>query len=143
MPLLGLLVVFGFALFVGVRICPTLSGVVLPPDPPLPPGPVTLRTHESKAVGEDEWLYATTLSGCDVARYYEQRLGDCTYDPDAACRLPGVDRPPLSPGEGTNVAQCYGKQAVGAYQVQWTVYISNNNPGRESTVFRVYREAGN
>jgi hypothetical protein len=142
MPLLGLVIAFLFALFVGARICPTLSAVVQPPDPPLPPGDSRLLLHESKGAGSDEWLYATTVSGCVVAKYYETRLGECTYDPDASCSAGSSGQQPI-PGSSSYVAQCHGKQAVGAYQVLWTVYISTNYPEKETTHFRVFREAGN
>ena len=142
MPLLGLVIAFLFALFVGARICPTLSAVVQPPDPPLPPGDSRLVLHESKGAGSDEWLYATTVSGCVVAKYYETHLGECTFDPDASCSVGTSQRQPV-PGSSSHVAQCYGKQSVGAYQVLWTVYISTNYPEKETTHFRVFREAGN
>ena len=33
MPMLGLVLAFLFAVFIGARICPTLYSIVLPPDP--------------------------------------------------------------------------------------------------------------
>jgi hypothetical protein len=141
MPLLGLLIAFAFALFVGARICPTLSGIVLPPSPPLPSGGATLLKHEGKGVGLDEWLYGTDQTGCAVAQYYERRFGACIYDPDASCQRGGAA--PLQPGVGMHVAQCTGSDTFGAYQVTWTVYISSGYAEQGKTHFRVFREVGN
>ena len=141
MPLLGLLIAFAFALFVGARICPTLSGIVLPPSPPLPSGATTLLAHEAKGVGLDEWLYGSEEEGCAIAQYYEKRFGACIYDPDASCQRGGA--PPIQPGVGTHIAQCTGSDTFGAYQVSWTVYISSGYAEQGKTHFRVIREVGN
>lgn len=142
-PLLGLLVAFLIALFVGVQIVPTLSAVIAPPNPPLPTtGTMTVLLREQKGAGLDEFLYGTDQKGCDVARFYESRLGDCTYDPDSACQTPGGTRP-IQPGLGQLVAQCTGTDSIGAYRLRWTVYISTGYTQGGQTHFRVVREVGN
>jgi hypothetical protein len=141
MPLVGLIIALLFAIFVGVRVVPTLSGVVLPPDPPLPAGAVSMLSHEGKGVGLDEWLYGTTRSGCQVARYYEQRFGYCLFDPDSNCERGGV--PPMQAGSSSFIARCDGKDTFGAYQATWTVYISSGYAEQGQTHFRVIREVGN
>jgi hypothetical protein len=141
-PLAGLFAAFVFAIVVGVQICPTLSAIVLPPDPPMPPGGGSLLLHEAKGTGLDEWNYGTNAPGCEVARYYETRLGACTYDPDAGCG--GQSRPPApSTGSAQHIAQCYGNQSVGAHVLSWTVYISTGFADGNRTHFRVIREVGN
>jgi hypothetical protein len=140
-PLAGLLVAFVFAIVVGVQICPTLSAIVLPPDPPMPPGGASLLKHEAKGTGLDEWNYGTNATGCEVARYYETRLGACTYDPDAGCG--GQPRPIPNTGTAQHIAQCYGNQSVGAHVLSWTVYISTGFADANRTHFRVIREVGN
>src|SRR4051794_2527483 len=87
-PLLGLGAALLFAIFVAARIIPTLAALVLPPDPPLPNVAATQVSHESKGVGLDEWVYATEATGCDVAKYYLTRIGNCSYDPDSGCERP-------------------------------------------------------
>jgi len=143
MPLLGLVIAFAFAIFIGVRIIPTLSALVAPPDPPRPPAPATLMLHENKGAGLDEFLYGTEMSGCEVARYYEKLLGDCTYDPDSRCGVPGSG-PIVSPGAIGNIGRCEGKQTIGAYRVSWIVYIATNyQDNGPKTRYRVIREVGN
>jgi len=139
MPLAGLFVAFAFAVFVGIRICPTLSGVVLPPNPPLPVAvPTTLILHEQKGTGLDEWLYGTEEKGCDVARFYQQRLSDCSYDPDSNCGSPVGTQPFVTTGQ--LVVQCSGTDTFGAYKVLWTVIVSTGYPAGGQTHFRVIRE---
>ncbi len=143
MSLLGLMVAFLFALFVGVRICPTLFAVVVPPNPPLPTaGTMTVLLHEQKGTGLDEFLYGTDQKGCDIARFYENRLGECIYDPDSACQTARGTQP-IQPGVGQLVAECTGTDSIGAYRLRWTVYISTGYAEGGQTHFRVTREVGN
>jgi hypothetical protein len=139
-PLLGLLIAFGFAIVVGAAICPTLSGVLLPPNPPLPSGTISMLVHEPKGVGLDEFLYGTEEHGCTVAQYYAKRFGDCTYDPDTDCARGRI--PASQPGVGAHIAQCTGADSFGAYRVTWTVYISSGYATQGKTHFRVIREVG-
>ncbi len=140
MPLAGLVVAFAFAVFVGIRVCPTLSGVVLPPSAPVPAtGTVTMLLHEQKGTGLDEWLYGSDQRGCEVARFYQERLKDCTYDPDSNCGSPAGTQP-LQPGTGQLVVQCSGTDTFGAYKVLWTVYVSTGYAQGGQTHFRVIRE---
>lgn len=142
MPLLGLLIAFVFAVVAGIMICPTLSALALPPDPPLPPAiKTTLAKQENKGSGLDEYLYTTDSPGCDVARFYDDRLGDCSYDPDSGCKVPS--HLPLDPGYSYQVAVCRGSQPIGVYHVFWTVYIGTNYKPGPFTQFRVIREIGN
>lgn len=141
MPFLGLLVAFVFAIVAGVLVCPTLSGLALPPDPPLPPVTTTLVTHENKGSGLDEWLYSTNASGCQVAKYYQDRIGDCNYDPNSGCSSNGNGT--IDPGFSYQVATCRGSQPIGTYKVFWTVYIGTNYKPGPLTQFRVIRELGN
>jgi hypothetical protein len=139
MPLAGLVIAFAFAVFVGIRVCPTLSGVVLPPSAPVPAtGTITLLKHDQKGTGLDEWLYGSDQKGCDVARFYEQRLSDCTYDPDSNCASPVGTQPILTTGQ--LVVQCSGTDTFGAYKVLWTVYVSTGYSEGGQTHFRVIRE---
>jgi hypothetical protein len=142
MPLVGLLVAFIFAIVVGVQICPTLSAIVLPPDPPLPPGGASMLKHEAKGTGHDEWIYGTNATGCEVARYYETLLGACTYDPDSGCGS-GQSRPAPNTGSAQHIAQCYGNLSVGAQVFSWTVYVSTGFADGNRTHFRTIRVVGN
>jgi hypothetical protein len=141
MPLVGLALALILAIYMGVRIIPTLSGVVLPPDPPLPTGgTMAMIKHEGKGVGLDEWLYGTNLHGCQVAQYYKQRFAECIFDPDSNCQNGGTL--PMQPGVSAFIARCGGKDTFGAYQLTWTVYISTGYAEQGRTHFRVIREVG-
>ncbi len=142
MPLVGLIIAFLFAIFVGGRICPTLYGIVLPPEPPLPSGDNVMTLHESKGTGLDEWVYEITKTGCEVARFYETYLQTCVYDPDSGCGVPNGGLPQVGVS-GLFTAECTGVQTIGIYKVKWTVYISTAYSTGKWTHYRVIREIGN
>lgn len=146
MPFLGLIGAFLVAVFAGSRICPTLSALVFPPEPPLPQdGAVTvkpIKPVESKGVGLDEWLYGTSMSACDLAAFYQSKIGSCTYDPDSGCQS-APKGGSLAPGVPFPVATCQGRQEIGGYAIRWIVYISGGFGGEFPTQFRVIREAVN
>jgi hypothetical protein len=141
-PLLALVAAFVVAMLVAIRICPTLTALVIPPDPPLPPVATTLKLHETKVVGVDEWVYSTDAEGCEVAQFYVARVGNCVYDPDSGCngpsRAPGGN--PISP---LHVVRCQGNQSFGLYRVDWTVYVTTGIPEGGRTSLRVIRTVAN
>lgn len=139
MPLLGLAVALVITMYIALRILPTLTGLILPPDPPVPPVATTAVTHESKGVGLDEWLYATDATGCEVARYYQNRVGGCSYDPDSGCQTPSRNLPG-SILSAQHIVTCQGGQSQGAYSVSWTIYVSSGYSEGGQTRFRVIRE---
>lgn len=143
MPLVGLLAAFLVALLVGASICPTLSALVLPPGPKLPSGTVTEKTHESKAAGEDEWLYGADLDGCAVAQFYVSWLGDCNFSPVVDCKNGATKSVIGEPGRSYHIATCTGKTTVGNYSLAWTVYIDSGFSTGDRTVFRLIREVSN
>ena len=142
-PLLGLLIAFGGALFIGARICPVLSAIILPPDPRLPAGTVKQLDHAKKGIGLDEFLYGTNLTGCQVALFYQDWLHDCTFDPDVSCGKGTQERSFVAPKEGYHVATCTGTQPIGIFNLKWTAYVSSGYPTGDKTVFRLVREVGN
>lgn len=140
MPLLGLLIAFIFAVIVGIRICPTLTALVYPPELSLPAGDIVVLKQESKGNGQDEKLYGTKLDGCRIAQYYKGILRDCFYDINNPCGGNGVS----SGSSSYPVATCRGPQATGDYRVYWTVIIDSGYPDKQyPTKFRVIREVTN
>ncbi len=137
LPLAAMLIALLFAAFIATRICPTLSALVSPPEPVLPPGAV-LQSHESKGT-EDSWLYKTTLGGCEVAQFYEKAFGVCIYDPSAGCGSAKNAMPGVVPNQ---IAECSGNQAIAQYHIAWRAYITSQNDASGETIFRVYREVG-
>jgi hypothetical protein len=143
MPLIGLMAAFVMAILVGATVCPTLSGIILPPDPRLPPGNIVERSHESLTKGDDEWLYGTNLDGCAVAKFYEQWLQDCSYAPNLTCNGSSTQSVIGEPENSYQVATCRGKQSVGTGSFAWTAYISSGYSTGDRTIFRLVREVGN
>jgi hypothetical protein len=144
MTLVGLLVAFGIAVAVGARVVPVLSALILPPDPQLPSGKVTLSQHTNKDTGYDEWLYSTPTDSCTVALFYQQWLSNCDYDPDVSCQSGKESRKvlPSDPTSSSHIATCTGLQTIGSFKITWTAYITEVPTGTERTFFRVIREIG-
>jgi hypothetical protein len=141
-PVLGVLVALVLAIFVGVRVAPTLVGMVLPPEPPMPANQVTLVKQTNIAAGSDEWLYTSDMTGCELARYIDQRVGDCFFFGDSGCDP--NRQAAITPGVAYRVAQCNPVQKVGEYSVRWTITISTGiQPPEPQTAARVFRDVTN
>jgi hypothetical protein len=142
LPLLALIVALLFAAFIALRISPTLSALVSPPEPVLPPGSV-LQSKGSDSIG-DWWLYQTTTPGCTTAKFYKDALGACIYNPSSGCSSDGGGA--LAVPGANEVAECSGHQSIGQYGLMWRVYITANyDPNSTSgtgTIFRIYRDGG-
>lgn len=142
LPLAALVIALLFALFIASRIGPTLSALVAPPEPVLPPESV-LQSHTSNGT-EDQWLYNTKTDGCRVAHLYAAAFGACIYDPSSGCSnndsTPGTNGLGL-PGVGNEIAECSGTQTIANYHLAWRVYIGTSGGANSQTYFRVYREA--
>ncbi len=136
LPLAALLIALAFAVFIAVRIGPTLSALISPPDPVLPTDSV-LQSHDSKST-EDNWFYKTKTSGCDVAFLYQKAFGQCIFDPASGCSGPTNEQP--VPGLPYQIAECSGRQSIAQYGIAWRVFITANGDADGQTLFRVYRE---
>lgn len=137
LPLLAGVIALAAGLFVFLRIGPTLSGMISPPDPVLPPASV-LESKESKGT-EDQWLYRTPTSACEVARFYQTVYGTCIFDPASGCNGAGNNMD--TSASGASVARCIGNQQIGQFRLLWTIFIATDNKkDQRGTVFRVYRE---
>lgn len=142
LPLVALIIALIFAAFIALRIMPTLSALVSPPDPVLPPGSV-LQSKGSDSIG-DWWLYQSTTLGCTTAKFYEDTLGACIYNPSSGCSPDGSGA--LAVPGVNEVAECSGHQTIGQYGLMWRVYISANydpnSANATGTIFRIYRDGG-
>lgn len=140
LPLIALIIALLFAAFIAIRISPTLSALVSPPEPVLPPGSV-LQSTGSDSVG-DWWLYRTSTPGCAAAKFYMDALGACIYDPSSGCSSTGGGG--LAVPGANEIAECSGRQTIGQYGVMWRVYITGsydpNNPNAAGAIFRIYRD---
>ena len=142
LPLIALMVALAIGVFIAVRILPTLSALVSPPDPVLPPGSV-LQSKGSDSLG-NWWLYQTTTPGCTTAKFYKDALGACLYNPSSGCTPDGGGA--LAVPGVNEVAECSGHQSIGQYGLMWRVYISANydpnNASATGAIFRIYRDGG-
>lgn len=144
LPLAALVGVFALAVLVGARICPVLSALVFPPEPPLPPGDVTLITpQENQGPGRDEWVYGVEAPPCDVLAYYEDRVGGCEYDPEAQCPSATYGTQPRDSGSFL-IGVCQATESVGPfYRVTWTTRVGGGYSAPSITRFRITREVAN
>lgn len=145
LPLVTLGAVFLVAVLVGARVCPVLSALVFPPDPPLPvEDAVLLKPAESAGAGHDEWLYGMSLPACQAVTFYQERVGGCEYDLDSACKMnPNWGTQPRD-GSSYPVAVCQGTTSIGPfYRVTWTVRIGGGYSQGGTTHVRITREVAN
>lgn len=150
MPLAALVFALGLAIFAGIRIAPTVLGLVLPPSPPLPLDQMTLIEQKSLSAASYEWSYSTALSGCEVARYVDERLGKegqketpCFYEVTSGCSTT-LNSPGPEGAMNYRVAQCYAVEGTGQSRVRWSLLITSgySNPAAQTRV-RVFRDATN
>jgi hypothetical protein len=142
-PIIGLFLVFIIAVVVGIRVLPTLSALVMPPSPRLPDGVVKALQEEQKGAGLDEFVYGSTMSGCQIAQFYQDWLKECVYDPGITCRNGQLEQATVPTDNTYHVARCQGYQSIGMGRFMWTVYISSGYQQENTTVFRVIREVAN
>jgi len=115
------------------RVAGPLHGLLFPPEVPVP-GHIKVVEHTHDKNGDEYWIYRTTLSGDEVAAFYDER-GDCRYSP-APNLLP--DAP--DPVNSYSVAVCTGQNRRGNSGIGWQVYINAGYSDEEGpTVFRLYR----
>jgi hypothetical protein len=150
MPLAALVFAIGLAIFAGIRIAPTVLGLVLPPSPPLPLDQMTLIEEKRLSAASYEWSYSTPLSGCEVARYVDERMSregqtetPCFYEVTSGCSTT-LNSPGPEGAVNYRVAQCYGVQGSGQSRVRWSLIITSgySTPAAQTRV-RVFRDATN
>jgi len=141
-PLIGLVIALGLAVYAGVKVAPTLMGMVLPPEPPLPADQVKLVEQKNLMPGSDEWMYTSEMTGCEVARYVDQRAGGCYFLDNSGCD-PNRGSV-IVPGQLYRVAMCYPVQKVGEYSVRWTIMVTTGYQAPDpKTSIRVWRDVTN
>jgi hypothetical protein len=114
------------------RVAGPLYGMLFSIDPPVPKGVHKLE-HTKEKAGES-WLYRTTMTGREVAAFYEDEGGDCRYSP-----LP--DNPELLPGGVSyKIAECSGHKDHFGSGITWEVIISEGYSETDGpTVFRLFK----
>jgi len=142
--LAAVVIALGVSVFIVTQIGSSLSALVSPPEPVLPPQAV-LQSQGSDHVG-DYWVYETARTGCLTAKFYQDLYGHCTFSPASGCQPDGSSRNGyIIPGPMT-IAQCNASQVIGQYHINWQINISimNDNKSLQSagTTFRISRDLG-
>ncbi len=116
------------------RIAGPLYGLLFPLDVPLPADAREVE-HVEPDHGAAYSIYRTSLSGEEVAAFYEAEGSTCQYVGPV-----GEERQ-WRHGVQT-IAQCRGSSTSDGQRVSWEVYIADGYPEDEGpTRFRVYRYA--
>ncbi len=124
------------ALFIGLEVFGVISGILFPPDPPLPPN-IQRVEQQNQSFGVDVWSYTTADSPCSVISYYERNQSTCTLTGDY-CEGTTFNSPGYSL---ESVATCIGTDEYSVFGLRWTVQISTRvRQGAETTNFTVQRE---
>jgi hypothetical protein len=115
-----------------MRVAGPLYGLLFPIDLPVPSGAQAIE-HVKPKKGPEYWIYHTSMSGLEVAAFYEKEGGSCRYTPVP----PGGVESTLGP---RSVALCTGKKSHAGLGVAWEVYIGEGYSEAEGpTVFRLYK----
>lgn len=117
-----------------VRVLPPLYGLLFPADLPVPGGAREVE-HVRPDKGAEYWIYRTTMTGAEVAAFYEEDGGTCQYAPK-----PVNPDDPGDTGGIRAVAQCQGHKETGGFGLSYEVYIHEGYPADEGpTIFRIYK----
>lgn len=117
------------------RVAGPLYDLLFPDPLPVPGGSEEVE-HVKPDKGAEYWVYRTSKTGSEVARYFEKQGGTCRYTASAA---PGSVPETENPGEHS-VARCMGKGEGGASGFSWEVYIAEGyTPDVGPTLFRIYK----
>lgn len=124
------------ALIISLEVFGVISGILFPPDAPIPPNSEQ-TDHTNLEFGVDSWSYTTTESPCQVIQFYENNQSTCTLSGDY-CKGPTFDSPGYSLD---SVATCIGTDDFSVFGLRWTVEISTQvRRGIETTHFDLLRE---
>jgi hypothetical protein len=136
-PLWLALVVMGVSLLCAVlilaRVAGPLYGLLFPLDPPVPDG-VEEVEHVKPDTGAEYWIYRTTLTGRQVAEFYEQEGGQCRYS------LQGQSEDERVEDQSYSVARCLGEKESAGLKTSWEVLIAEGySDDIGPTIFRLYK----
>jgi len=122
-----------------VQIAEPLADLILGEDPevPLPDGAVLIDEwdrDEQRQSAKHEWLYGTSMNGCDVARFYIDEGFDCALP--ASCSSILYDEE--SAEEFRRIGTCIKteKDSISGYSI--SVDITDGYAGDLRARFRVY-----
>jgi hypothetical protein len=129
-----------FAVVVISNVAAPLAGLIAPADPPLFQ-PAALIEHRDLGDGEEEWLYASTATGCDVYLWYAERAEYCRPVPESNCDATISQATDSVAGSEQSIGYCQGSVPFGDFATNWEIYISDGYTGEDGrTRFLIARE---
>jgi hypothetical protein len=121
-----------FGAVILMRVAGPLYGLLFPIELPVPNGAQQIE-HVKPDKGPEYWIYQTSMTGREVAAFYEKEGGTCRYTPEP----PGGAASVVGP---RSVALCTGQKEHAGLGIAWEVYIGEGYSGAEGpTVFRLYK----
>jgi len=138
LALLVMVAALVLAALILIRVAAPLYALVFPHEVPVPAGAKVVE-HINPDKGEEYWVYRTSMSGEDVAKFYEKHGGTCLYMP-VPLQFDQDGQPSRAETGPYGVAQCSGRQHSGGLGVSWQVYIHAGYSDEEGpTIFRLYK----
>lgn len=129
-----------FAIIVISNVAAPLAGLIAPADPPFFQ-PAALIEHRDLGNGEEEWLYASTATGCDVYLWYAERADYCRLTPESSCDAAMSQATDSAAGLEQSIGYCQGSVPFGDFATNWEIYISDGYTGEDGrTRFLIARE---
>ncbi|MFZ4813805.1 MAG: hypothetical protein ACOYL5_04660, partial [Phototrophicaceae bacterium] len=103
-----------FALWLAFRLSAPLSGLLFPPEPPIPSG-ATLQRQATSGYGADSRVYHLPPLPCPVRDFYAEQ-GQCVTQ-DGHCEQDST------PKRDALTATCQGNMVFGGFTMYWDVEI--------------------
>ncbi len=129
-----------FAVVVISNVAAPLAGLIAPAAPPFFQ-PAALIEHRDLGDGEEEWLYASNATGCDVYLWYAERAEYCRLAPESNCDAAMSRATASAAGSEQSIGYCQGSVPFGNFATNWEIYISDGYTGEDGrTRFLIARE---
>lgn len=139
--LAGLVVALVIAVIIMGNVLNPLEELIFPIDAqaPIPAEAVLIREIEDTRTSDGEWLYGIAWDGCQLAQYFLEQNGTCSFTPFACQGDPESDAFRLNnPGDSpSSVATCIGGEEGVINSYSWEALISSGYSDYQ-TKFRVY-----
>jgi hypothetical protein len=142
-PLWVALAGMALALIVGALILSLvirpIASLVFPSqvEVPLPAG-TSLIQEFPPTTSDGEWLYGTSIHGCEVMRFYAENGSQCNLAPFICSQDEAGNYQDPDLGGKYQVGTCTGSKESFLNSYSWEVLINANGGGDYPTRFRVY-----
>ncbi|HEX2906266.1 MAG TPA: hypothetical protein VHO69_05355 [Phototrophicaceae bacterium] len=136
--LLGI-IALALAIIIGTQVIGVLYGIVAPPSPPVPSG-VAEVSHTSTDYGVDSWVYGTSLDGCEILKFYQDRGASCWSKVDR-CPAAAIGGQSSQQTASQDLIQCTSQMSFSIFAMRWNVALAAVGYQQDgSTHFNVDRE---